>query len=280
MTEMMDLVYQAKAGDARALETLIESVRENVYGLTQRMLYDPSDAEDAAQEIFMKIIAGMDSFKGKSAFSTWVYKVAVNHLIARKRNRYERNRLRFEEYEKDLECDIPVGFSNASDDPLHCLIAFEVRVSCIMGLLLCLDREHRIAFLISDVFDVTGEEGAAVMGVTPETFRKRLSRARKSLSGFLGKNCSLVASGASCSCANHASAKIRKGETDASRFMYAAHQRQCLNDEALLRAIREMDDLNRLGTIYGNYPGIAAPADLTRRIMDIIASGKYTLLGG
>ncbi len=95
-------------------------IQDKIYGLALRMLYNPSDAEDASQEILLKAVS-------------------------------------FEEYEKSLELDSAVDWQESHSSALQNIFVEEIRVSCLQGLLLCLDREHRLAFLLVDVFDVSNK---------------------------------------------------------------------------------------------------------------------------
>ena len=73
-------VKQAIAGDPEALERLLCGVQDMVFNLSLRMLGMVPDAEDAAQEILIKVMTRLSSFRGESSFSTWVFRIAVNHL--------------------------------------------------------------------------------------------------------------------------------------------------------------------------------------------------------
>ena len=97
-TAIETLVEQAKAGDKNALEALILKIQDRIYGLSMRMLFYPADAEDATQEILIKVITRLDSFHGESAFTTWVYSIASNHLLSIRKKRAENNEWTFEEY--------------------------------------------------------------------------------------------------------------------------------------------------------------------------------------
>ncbi len=66
------------------------------------MLYHPFDAEDASQEILLKIITHLGTFRGESAFSTWMYRVAANHLLTIRKRRAENEAMSFEEYQESL----------------------------------------------------------------------------------------------------------------------------------------------------------------------------------
>lgn len=78
--ELQALVAQATAGDKKALETLVAGVQDIVFNLSLRMLGTFADAEDATQDILLRMITHLSSFRGESAFTTWVFGIAVNHL--------------------------------------------------------------------------------------------------------------------------------------------------------------------------------------------------------
>ncbi len=78
--ELSLLIDQAVAGDKEALETVISSVQDLIFNLSLRMLGTFADAEDASQDIILKVITHLSSFRKESAFSTWLFRIAVNHL--------------------------------------------------------------------------------------------------------------------------------------------------------------------------------------------------------
>jgi RNA polymerase sigma factor (sigma-70 family) len=84
-----NLVLRARAGDRRALEDLIERHQAWIYNIALRMLFHPQDAEDATQEILIKVVTRLASFEGRSSFRTWLYRIVANHLLNVKRGREE-----------------------------------------------------------------------------------------------------------------------------------------------------------------------------------------------
>src|SRR5712691_386510 len=92
------LVARARAGNREALEELVRRHQGWIYNIAVRMLYHPQDAEDATQEILLKAVTRLSSFEGRSSFRTWLYRIAVNHLLNTKRGRVERESLTFREY--------------------------------------------------------------------------------------------------------------------------------------------------------------------------------------
>src|SRR5262252_2292339 len=89
---MVDLATQARlaaAGDKAAAQRILDGIQDGVYELALRMLGHPADAEDAAQEILIVVLTHLSSFRGESAFRTWVWRIAANHLARARRGRRE-----------------------------------------------------------------------------------------------------------------------------------------------------------------------------------------------
>src|SRR5262249_10227248 len=150
---------------------------------------DPDDAEDATQEILIKVVTNLASFRGESAFSTWAHRVAANHLLTTRQRRAEQAGLSFEVMAGAGRHAPPAPPPAPPSSPEAAALIAEVRITCTLGMLLCLDRGHRLAYLLGEVLDLSGEEGAEVLGITPEGFRKRLSRAREDLLAFMRGRC-------------------------------------------------------------------------------------------
>ena len=101
--ELSALIEKATAGDKESLETVILSVQDLVFNLSLRMLGTFPDAEDATQDILLKLITHLSSFKGESAFSTWVFRIAVNHLKNYRKHMFAKFPLSFEFYGDDIK---------------------------------------------------------------------------------------------------------------------------------------------------------------------------------
>jgi RNA polymerase sigma factor (sigma-70 family) len=277
-SELERLVEGAKEGDKKALEELILKIQDKVYGLALRMLYHPSDAEDASQEILLKIITHLSTFRGESAFTTWMYRVAVNHLLTIRKRRAELEAVSFEEYEKSLELDSAVDWPESHSSPLQNIFVEEIRISCLQGLLLCLDREHRLAFLLVDVFDVSSEQGAAILEITPTAFRKRLSRARERIQDFLMRNCALTNPDNPCTCERYLISQHYMERVEEKDLVFAKHPCRIRQEEGTVNRIKEMDELTQIATLYKRYPDFHAPSSFIQNIRDLVHSKKYELL--
>ena len=152
--EFQVLVEKATSGDKNALETLIADVQDSVFNLSLRMLGTFADAEDATQDILLKMITHLSSFRGDSSFTTWVFRIAVNHLKNYKKHMFAHYPLSFEYYGNDIENgkiqDVPDATQNVEKD----LLAEELKMSCTNVMLQCLDMESRCIFILGTMFHI------------------------------------------------------------------------------------------------------------------------------
>src|SRR5688572_4806248 len=186
---MEALIIRIRNGDKTALESLIREIQPGIFNLSMRFLSIREDAEDATQEILVKIITNLGRFEGKSKFSTWTYRVAVNHLLNIKKSRLEQE-LNFSVFGED----IARGLEQSSPyyTPDSALLAEEVKIGCTLGMLLCLDRKLRIAYILGEIFELNSHDAAEILEITPGNFRKRYSMARQALKQFMHSWCGLV----------------------------------------------------------------------------------------
>ena len=272
------LARRSREGDKNALEELIRRIQDRVYGLSLRMLYHRVDAEDAAQEILLKIVTHLGGFRGESAFITWMFRIASNHLLNVRRSQKECKSGSFEEYERNLDRESADNWHESESDAQQKLIVEEIKISCLQSLLLCLDRGHRLTFILAHIFDMTGDQGAEILGITPQAFRKRLSRARVRICDFMLKNCSLINPGNRCRCERIATRDIKNGNIDSKQLVFATHPCRVRRDSKTISRLKEIDELKRVNSLFKQYPDIGAPDHLVENIRNLITSGQYGFL--
>ena len=206
--ELPALIEKATAGDKESLETVILSVQDLVFNLSLRMLGTFPDAEDAAQDILLKILTHLSSFKGESAFSTWVFRIAINHLKNYQKHVFAKFPLSFEFYGDDINNgnidDVPDLTQNVEKS----ILAEELKLSCTNVMLQCLDPESRCIFILGTMFKVDSRIAGDILGVSPEAYRQRLSRIRRKMADFLMEYCGEYGSGR-CRCANRVNYAIQ-----------------------------------------------------------------------
>lgn len=243
--EIQALVEQATAGDKKALEALAAGVQDMVFNLSLRMLGTFADAEDAAQDILLKMITHLSSFRGESAFTTWVFRIAVNHLKNYKKHMFARFPLSFEYYGDDIENgkiqDVPDLTQNVEKD----LLAEELKMSCTNVMLQCLDPESRCIFILGTMFQLDSRIAGDILEMTPEAYRQRLSRVRRKMADFLGQYCGEYGSGR-CKCKDRVNYAIQNHRIHPLHLDYTAASEipvQTIMD--VKNAMEEIDGLSQ-----------------------------------
>jgi RNA polymerase sigma factor (sigma-70 family) len=269
-TPIETLVARAQEGDRAALETVIASIRDRIYNLALRMLWHPADAEDATQEILVRLVTHLGSFRGESSFSTWAHRVASNYLLTTRKRRAEREELTFERFAEQLDEGLAPEVPGPTTEVENRLLVEEVKLGCSQGMLLCLDRDHRLAYILGDVFGVTSQEAAEIVGISPVAYRKRLSRARSRLHGFMERKCGLVNPSNPCRCAHRVNHAVRVGRVDPDQLLFATHPVRLEPDAAAREVVREMEQLHSAADLLRGHPDYAAPGKATEVIREML----------
>ena len=217
------------------------------------MLWHPEDARDATQEILIRIITHLGSFRFESSFQTWAYHVACNHLRTLRKLRMERMEMTFEQFADDLAEGLAAEESAGSNAVERALLLEEVKIGCTLGMLLCLSRELRLAFVLGDVLELDGVEAAAILEVSPATFRKRLSRARATVISFTRSHCGLINPENPCRCSRRINRARELGRLDPQNLFFAHDRQQAVRFPAVLRHIRELDESRRAVALYQSH---------------------------
>ena len=228
-----ELVQLVKGGSRAALEELLVRHQAWIYNLALRMLHHPEDAKDAAQEVLIKLFTRLSTFDGRSSLRTWLYRIAINHLLNMKRSRAEARGITFAEYGRALEHTPDAELEDLQAVPVDMqLIVAEARIGCTSGMLLCLDREQRLIFILGSIFAVSDAVGADLLELSPDNFRQRLARARRDLRNFMQDKCGLVNTANPCRCAKKTRGFIAAGHVDPNKLRFARERVTRVRDVA------------------------------------------------
>jgi RNA polymerase sigma factor (sigma-70 family) len=231
-----DLARRALDGDRDALDRLVHALQGDLYALALRMLWNREDAEDATQEILIRILARLSQFEFRSRVKTWAYRLAVNYILDVKKSAIERLHLGFDQFAENLVS----GLEPASpDDTMHSLLIDEVKVGCSLAMLQCLDRPHRAAYVLGEIMELSGPEAAEILEIAPALFRKRLQIAREAVIGFMRSHCGLVSDTATCQCHRRVSPAAVASASDARPLQFARHPTSFLEARAVVRRVDE-----------------------------------------
>ena len=277
-TTLESLSEHAREGDGNALEKLVKSIQDRIYGLSIRMLYYPADAEDATQEILIKIITHLDRFQGKSKFMTWAYRIASNHLISTRKRRAERWGWTFEIYEQGVDEGLAYIGETSFDEPEKGLLVEEMRLACMQGMLLCMKRETRIVYILGEIFGFTGMEGSEILDITPETFRQRLSRGRKKLKDFMDHKCGLFNPDNPCRCERQIACDIEKRRLiDPEHLLFAVHPCHARENKDAVNGLEDIREMLRVAMLFRRQPDYVAPGDFADVVKKMVDSGKINI---
>jgi len=208
------LIEQSLTGKKKALETLIKKHQDWIFNIALTFVGDKDEAADLTQEVLIKIVVKLDSFKQKSSFRTWIYRIVKNHFLNMKRGKYETNSLTFEEFAQGIDQLPNESLSDYSYEVENKLLVKEAKISCMKGMLLCLDREQRLIYIIGELFEFTDTIGSEIMEISKENFRIKLHRAKKQLYNFMDNKCGLINKNNPCRCARKTAGFIKMGFVD------------------------------------------------------------------
>jgi RNA polymerase sigma factor (sigma-70 family) len=192
-----DLVTRAAEGERRAVEQIVRALEKPLYNVAWKMLLDRQDAEDATQEALLRIVTHLGQYRAEARFSTWAFRLAVSRILDFRQQRAANARFTFTAFAADLADGLePEAVERPEDAILH----RQLKMLCSRALLQCLDGDHRIAFILGEILELSSQEAAEILEIEPATLRKRLSRARAQLAAFLGQHCGVVNRDAPCAC--------------------------------------------------------------------------------
>jgi RNA polymerase sigma-70 factor, ECF subfamily len=176
------LAQKSAAGDTAAFEELYRRHFRRVYALCLRMTSDPVQAEDLTQDVFIQLFNKIGSFRGESAFTTWLHRMTVNQVLMHFRKRSTKSELATGDDETPEQ--IVKGTENPNAMPVIDRIALEKAIQQ-------LPPGYRTVFILHDVEGYEHEEIARMMGVAEGTSKSQLHKARLKLRGFIRQQAAL-----------------------------------------------------------------------------------------
>jgi RNA polymerase sigma factor (sigma-70 family) len=270
-----ELASSALTGNKDSLETLVRRHQPWVFNIALRMLWRRDRAEDATQEILIKVVTKLSTFRGQSKFRTWLYRIAFNHLLNVRKSEIEDHSVTFTDMGRALDETPDLDLPDPKSVPVELpLLVEEARVGCMTAMLMCLDRRQRMAFILGEYFGVTSEVGGEVMEVSPENFRQLLSRARRDLYQFMHDKCGLVNAANPCRCAKKTRSYMEAGYVDPTRLEFTKGRLATINQIAPHR-LDELQKLDRKhGELFRDHGFLASP-DLAAKLRELIRESGF-----
>ena len=271
-----ELIGQAKHGSRDALEKLVLRHQSWIYNIAVRMVFRVQDAEEVTQEVLIKAITRLGTFREESQFRTWLYRITANHVLNMKRRGGEAEGQVFSSYAAAIndtpDLDLPDPKSVPVDVPL---LVEEAKISCTMGMLLCLDRKQRLIFTLGEIFGASDKVGSEVLEVTPDNFRQSLSRARRDLYQFMHGQCGLVNANNPCRCPKKTKGFIQAGHVDPGQLQFVPLHLQRISEaaEGIVRTIENTVD-EQYAAIFREHPFLE-PKDQFEWLRKLLDNGDF-----
>src|SRR4051812_11710406 len=267
-----ELVEQARNGDRAAIEKLVLRHQAWVYNIAVRMVFQLQDAEEVTQEVLVKVITKLSTFKGKSSFRTWLYRIAANHVLNMKRRGGEPRVTTFADYGSAIDRTPDLELPDPGSVPVDLrVLVEEAKNGCTMGMLLCLDRKQRLIFTLAEILGASDTVGGDVLEMTADNFRQCLVRARRDLYSFMNNQCGLVNKNNPCRCPKKTKGFIEAGHVDPEHLLFAG-QHVASVKEIVSETVREFEDLveRQYAEIYRAHPFLQAPDQVNwlRRMLE------------
>ncbi len=183
-----ELIRRSQRGDAGSFEGLVRLYQGRVFGLCLKLTGQRDDAEDLAQEVFIRAFHSLKGFRLEADFGTWLHRIAVNMWlnIKKKNSRVVQLSLDDPISTEEGEVSREVAGPEGAGDPLAALEEAEFR-DLVRRALMMLSEEHRTALVLRDMEGCSYEEMAVVLQCSLGTVKSRISRARKAMRGLMGK---------------------------------------------------------------------------------------------
>lgn len=214
-----ELIKGALSGNEKSLEGLLKKHQPYIYNIAWKMVQRPDDAADLTQEVLIKITTHLSKFNFESTFRTWAYRIVVNHFLNGKKRGNE-------SFISDFG-DMAAALDGIEDQPMTEMeqqeskdLIREMNLSCMSGMLLCLNREQRLVYIIGEMLGGDHTIGSEIMGMSKDNFRAKLKKARKDLYSFMNDRCGLVNKSNPCRCHKKVHVAVDSGQINAKELLF------------------------------------------------------------
>ncbi|WP_085899337.1 RNA polymerase sigma factor [Kiloniella majae] len=247
-----ELVQKACEGDKEALNKLVTRYYDFVFNVARRMVFKHEEALDITQDVIVRMITNLNKYTKDVSFKAWVYKMTVNHFLNEKEKKNRAPQLGFDDFDAGLDT---IKDSNLGATPEDDLLLKEVKVSCTIGMLMCLSADQRLAYILGEILDVDHKTGAYIFDVNPSGFRKLKSRAVQDIRNFMGGRCGLIDPSNSCRCEKKARGFVAEGWIDPSKMTFSKDYSGSIAEKAEeLVDVLETDIRTVVQKLYQDHP--------------------------
>lgn len=249
------LVDKVLGGDSKALDQLVDIHQAFIYNVAWKMTHSNEDALDLTQEVLIKVVTKLSTFKRIGPFRKWLYRIVFNEFLQTKRKTKEELFPNFESHDRQLNA-VPDPEPSPEEELEIKDYTREVKLRCTSAMLICLDREQRLIYLLGDTFGIDHKLGAEIFEISKQNFRVKLSRARKELHNYMEYRCGLIKKSNPCRCSKKAKSALKMGAISEHNLIFKPSYTKKIGD-----FVAENQDIMREAIdqkyveIFRNHPG-------------------------
>jgi RNA polymerase sigma factor (sigma-70 family) len=257
------LIDLAIEGDKKALEQILERYQNWIFNVALSFVAHSEDAADITQEVLIKIVTKLSTFRKESDFKTWVYRIVKNHFLNMRRRKYEAYMMTFDSFARDLDEIADEELFGYQYEVEEKLLVEEAKLSCMKAMLLCLDREQRLIFILGELFEFPDTLGCEIMEISKENFRIKLHRAKQQLYNFMDNKCGLINKKNPCRCARKTAGYIKLGFVDPVKLHFQREAIATVENAARGKVESYTTQvLSEYKKLFGQHPFLKAPEGL------------------
>jgi RNA polymerase sigma factor (sigma-70 family) len=253
-TEDKKLIVNALGGSKTALEHLLKRHYQFIYNVAFKFVLTHVDAQDLTQEVVIKVILKLSQFNHQSEFRTWLYRIIFNHFLNSKRRKKEHDIISFDAFGSALD---NMGFDSltTNEETEYQDKIEDVKIGCMTAMLLCLNRDQRLVYILSEIFEVDSNIGAELLEISADNFRQILARSKKDLYNFMNNKCGLVNTDNPCRCFKKTKGFIKAGFVNETNLQFNNYFAQHISEIAVIRT-NECDNLieEKYASLYKDHP--------------------------
>ncbi len=266
---MTDIHFKnAINGDRKSLEYFVNIVKDKIFNISFYYIGDFQLAQDCTQEILIKIISNIKQLNDAVKFENWSYSLASNYLRNYIRDSKKYQDISFEAMEMESRNHLEINYTENDLSNETNELVYELKVSCTIAMLMCLSKEDRILFLLSNLLGFNSVKVSEILNIKPEATRKRLSRANKKMKNFIDKNCGLLNKENSCVCKQRVNYAVLQKRLTVGELYFQNHE-YLSDSEKLDDKIEKMHYLEDVGQIFKNNPNYTLKNSELNRIYEI-----------
>jgi RNA polymerase sigma factor (sigma-70 family) len=249
-------------------EAELKKIWDMVFNLSLGFLHDENAAEEATQDVFLKVNESISTFRHESSLSTWIYRIAYNYLVDQKRSQ-SREEISFEAFEQDVDNSKPFENELRLSKKEMDIYIEQIKIGCTKAMLQCLDPIDRLVFIFGKIFEFSSKDGAEICDMTEDAYRQRLSRASKRITNFMTLNCGQINPNATCHCKKRIRIALERHRINPDMLLHST------NSKKIKDYLAGMNSLDAVAEIFRDNPYIEKSEFYTDEIHQTIEKLVY-----